>query len=79
MDHRRRDLLYLAYDMRRRKATDRRDKLFALLGVAKDGPGFLEGFVPDYTSPVEETYQRFLEHLRKIYPGDLGRADGSIE
>ena len=74
MDNRRRDLLYLAYTMRRRKAADRRDKLFALLGVAEDSAGF----VPDYTLPVEETFQRFLKHLRKVYPGDLGRADHSI-
>lgn len=39
------------------EATDPRDRLFALLGLAKDGDD--ENFRPDYNEPVESVVQRF--------------------
>jgi hypothetical protein len=56
------DMLDLAHNLRHRKVSDIRDKLFAIRGLAED---LVAGdFMPDYQMSVEETYARFNEIMR---------------
>jgi hypothetical protein len=50
------DLLRLASKFRELNATDPRDKLYGLFGLASD-----MGFEPDYKASVREVYRRFVE------------------
>ncbi|RDW57329.1 hypothetical protein BP5796_12779 [Coleophoma crateriformis] len=60
-----------------RKATDDRDKVYALLNLASDGLSF----IPDYTQDVSAVFQTtVLEIIRQstklnVLSGDLGRKD----
>ncbi|KAG2419779.1 hypothetical protein HFD88_004575 [Aspergillus terreus] len=50
-------LLDFLFDCRHFGVSDQRDKVFGLLGVAKDVQG--RGFEPNYRESVEQTWQRF--------------------
>jgi hypothetical protein len=54
--------LDIIHNMRHRKATDRRDMVFALVGLAQEEPQF----EVDYTLATEDLYQRLFEHIEKI-------------
>lgn len=54
--------LDIVHNMRRRKATDLRDMVFVLIGLAEDDPPF----EVDYRLQKEELYQRLFEHVEKI-------------
>jgi len=54
--------LDIVHNMRHRKATDPRDKVFALISLAENEPPF----EVDYNQPKEELYQRLFEHVEKI-------------
>lgn len=57
------DLLDVAYQMRHRRSTDPRDKVFALAGVAgRDG----EVFEVDYGQSMEEISRRLLRMCRDL-------------
>ncbi|KIW16837.1 hypothetical protein PV08_04027 [Exophiala spinifera] len=59
-------LEFLLPMFRTRDATDKRDKIIALLGIAEDGDD--EALRPNYRIPVEDVYLQFAGHL-------LSRAD----
>jgi hypothetical protein len=54
-------LLDVVHNMRHRKATDRRDMIYALIGLAEEEPRF----EPDYSLRYEELYHRLLEHVER--------------
>ena len=54
--------LDVIHNMRRRKATDRRDMVFALINLATDG----QDFEIDYSLSVEEVFRRLYKHLENI-------------
>lgn len=55
------DILDIAYELRHRKATDRRDKLFAIMGLVDQKNG--STFQPDYSLNVEKVFQRLLDSI----------------
>lgn len=63
--------LDIIHNMRHRKATDRRDMIFALIGLAQDKPQFKV----DYTLTTEEIYQRLLKHFEETLSEHLQRPD----
>ena len=55
------DMLDIAHELRHRRTSDPRDRLFAVRGLMEDlQPG---DFEPDYSKSVEETYERFSKYL----------------
>jgi hypothetical protein len=52
---------HLAWDMRRRKCQDDKDRAYALLSLTSSGNEVFvpEAFIPDYTRPVEWAYHQF--------------------
>jgi hypothetical protein len=66
-------LLDLAFDMRYRKATDRRDMLFALRSMAPEH--IRERIVVDYEKPVNEVYADFFEEVKKAYMDEMQFVD----
>jgi hypothetical protein len=69
-ERRRYTLLELLELFAHTKATQERDKLFALLGLASDAGD--DAFNPDYDSPLEEIVQRYsLQFIWKGYAMDL--------
>jgi len=55
------DILDIAYDIRHRKATDPRDKIFAIMGlVDQNDKAFLR---PDYMMSVEEVFKELLNMI----------------
>ena len=55
------DILDIAYASRHRKATDRRDKLFAIMGLVNQRDETF--FRPDYTMNVEEVFKTLLDAI----------------
>ena len=56
-----RDILDVAYSLRHRECADRRDKLFAIMGlVAQDRSTFHQ---PDYTANVDDVYKMLLDNI----------------
>jgi hypothetical protein len=55
------DILDIAFELRHRKASDRRDKLFAIMGLVDQENGSI--FQPDYTMNVESVFQRLLDSI----------------
>lgn len=66
-------LLDLAFDMRYRRATDRRDMLFALRSMAPEH--IREKIIVDYEKPVDEVYADFFEEVKKAYIGEMQVVD----
>jgi len=62
-------LLDLAYDLRYRKATDRRDMLFALRNMVPDE--MKDSFVVDYSKPAEQLYADFFEFMKTAYDAEM--------
>ena len=60
------DLLDIAYEMRHRKASDPRDKLFAMLGLASENTRLQ--LYPDYTMPLKETHRLFEDLMLNKSP-----------
>jgi len=62
------ELLELLNSSRFRAASDPRDKIYALLGLAdRGGAGTAPlGIVPDYTLPVADVYQRVAQQLIRV-------------
>lgn len=57
------NLLSLVYMFRGRRATDRRDKVFAFMGLADDGDALIS---PDYDQePIDLSLQLAREHIRQ--------------
>lgn len=70
------DLLELAYSMRNRNATDLRDRIYALLGIANAE----NQIIPDYLKSAEDTYDEFARKASrqtKIMCEDLEAAKRS--
>jgi len=62
-------ILDQAFDMRYRKATDRRDMLFALRNmIPEDMKAY---FVVDYTKSVDELYAEFFNEVKKEYEEEM--------
>ncbi|KAI9857986.1 MAG: hypothetical protein M1813_007956 [Trichoglossum hirsutum] len=55
------DILDVAFDMRHRKSTDPRDKIFALMGLVDQSNRVI--FRPDYSLPVEEMFQKLFDSI----------------
>lgn len=55
------DILDIAYSTRHRKATDRRDKLFAIMGLVDQSDESF--FRPDYNMNVEEVFKGLLDSI----------------
>lgn len=55
------DILDIAFELRHRKASDRRDKLFAILGLVDQDKD--STFQPDYEMNVEAVFQRLLNSI----------------
>jgi hypothetical protein len=53
------DILDIAFEIRHRNATDRRDKLFAIMGLVDQSNGSI--LQPDYSMNVEMVFQQLLE------------------
>ena len=62
-------LLDQAFDMRYRKATNRRDMLYALRSMAPEH--IREKLVVDYEKPVDEVYADFFEEVKKAYMDEM--------
>jgi hypothetical protein len=62
-------LLDLAFDMRYRKATDRRDILFALRSMVPEE--VREHLVVDYGKPVDELYAEFYNEVKRAYMEEI--------
>jgi hypothetical protein len=55
------DILDIAYSTRHRKSTDRRDKLFAIMGLVDQSDKSF--FRPDYNMNVEEVFKGLLDSI----------------
>lgn len=55
------DILDIAFELRHRKATDRRDKIYAIMGLVDQPNG--SNFQPDYSMNVEAVFQRLLDSI----------------
>jgi hypothetical protein len=66
-------ILDLAFDMRYRKATDRRDMLFALRNLVPEE--VKQYLVVDYSKPVEELYNQFFQAVKRAYQEEIDFAD----
>jgi len=66
-------LLDQAFDMRYRKATDRRDMLFGLRSMAPEH--IRERIIVDYEKPVDEVYADFFEEVKKAYMDEIQFVD----
>jgi len=64
------DLLDIMYDFRYRQATDPRDKIYAMLGLAQSKRVQVK-VDPDYAESVEDAYKKLEKALEELY-GDLG-------
>ncbi|KAF2423796.1 HET-domain-containing protein [Tothia fuscella] len=62
-------ILDQAFDLRYRKATDRRDMLFALRSMIPED--MREDLVVDYTKSVEEVYDGFFREIEKAYVREM--------
>jgi hypothetical protein len=62
-------LLDQAFDMRYRRATDRRDMLFALRSMVPEA--MRKNLVVDYDKPVDELYAEFYKEVEKAYMGEI--------
>jgi hypothetical protein len=62
-------LLDQAFDMRYRRATDRRDMLFALRSMVPEE--MRKNLVVDYDKPVDELYAEFYKEVEKAYMGEI--------
>lgn len=62
-------ILDQAFDMRYRKATDRRDMLFALRSMVPEG--IRGSLVVDYDKSVDELYAEFFKEVEKAYMGEI--------
>ena len=69
------DLLDIMYDFRYRQATDPRDKIYAMLGLAQSKHVQVK-VDPDYSESVEDSYKKLDKALEALY-GDL-ELDNSI-
>lgn len=58
------DLLDIAYAMRHKQATDRRDMIYALLNL-REGNTIRDEFHPDYRKSVHELYDDLIKILAK--------------
>ena len=54
------DILDFAHSMRHREATDRRDRIYALLGLVGNSTATAD-LRPDYTKSIEQTFSEFVE------------------
>jgi hypothetical protein len=66
--------LDIIHNMRHRKATDRRDMVFALIGLAQE-----TRFQVDYTLTTEELYQRLLTHFEGKFSEHLQISESRME
>jgi hypothetical protein len=55
------DILDVAFELRHRKSSDPRDKLFAMMGLVDQKSG--SAFQPDYSINVEAVFQRLLDSV----------------
>jgi hypothetical protein len=55
------DILDIAYETRHRKATDPRDKLFAIMGLVDQSDESF--FRPDYSLNIEEVFKELLDTI----------------
>lgn len=62
-------ILDQAFDMRYRRATDRRDMLFALRGMVPEE--MRENLVVNYKKSVDELYAEFFKEVEKAYMGEM--------
>ena len=58
-----------AFDMRYRRATDRRDMLFALRSMVPED--VRRGMAVDYGKGVEELYGEFFREVERAYKGEM--------
>ncbi|KAI1131955.1 heterokaryon incompatibility protein-domain-containing protein [Nemania abortiva] len=56
-------LLDVAHSVRHRKTIDPRDQIYGVMGLVT--PAQVAGFVPDYSTSWEETYQRFYDFVER--------------
>jgi phenylalanyl-tRNA synthetase beta subunit len=66
-------LLDQVFDMRYRRAIDRRDMLFALRNMVPEH--IKERIVVDYEKPVTEVYAEFFEEVKKAYMDEMQFVD----
>lgn len=64
------DILDIMYDFRYRQASDPRDKIYAILGLAQSKRVQVK-VDPDYSESVEDVYKKLDKALEVLY-GDLG-------
>ena len=62
-------ILDQAFDMRYRRATDRRDMLFALRSMVPEE--MRENLVVNYDKSVDELYAEFFKEVEKAYMGEM--------
>jgi hypothetical protein len=62
-------ILDQAFDMRYRRATDRRDMLFALRSMVPEE--MRENLVVDYDKSVDELYAEFFKEVERAYMGEM--------
>lgn len=62
-------ILDQAFDMRYRRATDRRNMLFALRSIVPKE--MRENLVVDYDKSVDELYAEFFKEVEKAYMGEI--------
>jgi hypothetical protein len=62
-------ILDQAFDMRYRRATDRRDMLFALRSIIPEEAR--KNLVVDYDKSVDELYAEFYKEVEKAYMGEI--------
>ncbi|TPX18497.1 uncharacterized protein E0L32_011610 [Thyridium curvatum] len=63
-------LLDIVHSMRHRNATDPRDKIYAMMGLAL--PEAVAGFIPDYSESWQDTYERFYSLVEGQILADPG-------
>lgn len=62
-------ILDQAFDMRYRKATDRRDMIFELRSMVPEE--MRNNLVVDYNKSVDELYAEFFKEVEKAYMGEV--------
>ncbi|KAJ4289069.1 hypothetical protein N0V90_011411 [Kalmusia sp. IMI 367209] len=60
---------WLAFDMRYRKATDRRDMLYGLRNMVPEE--VKKHIIVDYSKPVEEVYAEFYKAVEEAYQAEI--------
>lgn len=74
-----RNQLDLMYDFRGRKATDPRDKYFAVLNIIEDADLAVKNVVTDYSISVREIHRKFVSEIDEIDRGQESRRFAALE